>query len=248
MKRLLKPSGRNGKALPRNRGALALAHRHILAKVAGGSLPTGAAVSEVALAEQLGISRTPIREAIGQLVAEGILQKSNRGAVVVEPTRQDLIELYELREAVEVYAVGKVAGAPLSPRLVDTLDGLVEDVRTAAAALKKTGRPSLEGEALQSFVNCDLQFHMLLLQAGGNQRMQKVFDSTRLLLRVFTLRREHHTTKLLTEIHRYHRGILDAVAAGNRTSAMQLLGEHIRLSLEERLAEYSAHELSKSLA
>lgn len=252
MKRASKNTGQDGKSLPRNRGALALAHRFILAKVAGGSLPTGAALSEVSLAEELGISRTPVREAISQLVAEGILQKTNRGAVVVEPTRQDIIDLYELREAVEVYAVGKVADARLSPRLFETLDALVEDVRLTAEALsipsgQNFGEAALEGDALQKFVSSDLRFHTLLLQAGGNQRMLKILDSARLLLRVFTLRRQHHTATLLKDIYRFHRNILDAVAAGNRAEAMRLLGEHIRLSLEERLAEYVAPDLIECL-
>jgi len=234
---MLKQPGRNGKSLPRNRGALAQAHRHILAQVADGSLPAGAPLSEVALAEQLGVSRTPVREAIGQLVAEGILQKTHRGAVVIEPTRQDIIELYELREAVEVYAIGKVAEARVSARFLESLDALVEAVRESASVLKKSGQKALEGEALQKFIQCDLQFHTLLLQAGGNGRMLKILDSTRLLLRVFTLRRQYHTVKLLNEVYRFHRGVLDAVAAGQRDQAMRLLGEHIRLSLDERLAE-----------
>jgi DNA-binding GntR family transcriptional regulator len=247
VKRILKVPGRSGKAMPRNRGALALAHRHILAQVAEGQLPTGAALSEVLLAEQLGVSRTPVREAIGQLVAEGILQKTNRGAVVVEPTRQDIIELYELREAVEVYAVGKVASGRLSSRLLETLDSLVEEARIFAVELEQSGEPVLTGETMQRFINCDLRFHMLLLQAGGNQRMLKILDSTRLLLRVFTLRRQHHTAKLLHEIYHFHRRILDAVSSRQIEEAMRLLGEHIRLSLDERLAEFAVPELNESL-
>jgi DNA-binding GntR family transcriptional regulator len=224
--------------LPRNRGALSLAHRHILGKIANGELSAGTPVSEVSLATELGVSRTPVREAIGQLVAEGMLQRSSRGAVVAEPTRQDIIELYELREALEVYAIGKIATHRLSSRILEPLEALVEELRTIATELKKSGEPALEGEAMRRFITCDMRFHMLLLQAGGNQRMLKILDSASVLLRVFSLPREHHTGKLLAEVHRFHRRILDAVAKGSRAEAMQLLGEHIQLSLEERLAEY----------
>jgi len=224
--------------VPRNRGALGLAHRHILNRIANGELSAGTAVSEVSLATELGISRTPVREAIGQLVAEGMLQRSNRGAVVAQPTRQDIIELYELREALEVYVIGRIATRRLSLRVLEPLEALVEELRVIAAELKKSGKPALEGEELRRFITCDLRFHMLLLQAGGNQRMLKILDSTSVLLRVFSLPREHHTGKLLGEVYRFHRRILDAVAKGSRTDAMQLLGEHIQISLEERLAEY----------
>jgi DNA-binding GntR family transcriptional regulator len=240
----LKTSTAKRSPLPRNRGALGLAHKHILTRIASGDFSAGAAISEVSLATGLGISRTPVREAIGQLIAEGILQRTHRGAVVAEPTRQDIIELYELREALEVYAIGKVAARQPGPRVLEPLEALVEESRAIAAELKKSGQASLEGDALQRFITCDMRFHMLLLQAGGNQRMLKILDSTSLLLRIFSLPRQHHTGKLLSEVHNFHRRILDAVAEGSRTDAMRLLGDHIRISLEERLAEYEDSQQS----
>ncbi len=233
-----RPAASKPAPLPRDRGFLRLAHQHILDIISSGDLPPGAALSELSLAAELGLSRTPVREAIGQLVAEGILQKSSRGAVVAEHTRQDIIELYQLREALEVYVIGLVAERRLSPRELETLEHWVEEVRVSAAELKKSSRPVLEGAALKHFISCDLRFHMLLLQAGGNQRMVKVLDSTQLLLRIFTLRREHHTVELLGKIYDFHRRILAAVAAGSRDEACRLMGEHIRLSRDERLAEY----------
>jgi len=223
---------------PRDRGALRLAHEHILGRISSGEVPAGTPLSELSLAAQLGFSRTPVREAIGQLVAEGILQKSSRGAVVAEPTRQDIIDLYELREALEVYMIGKVATRRLSERELEALELLVEQVRICAADLKKSGKQILKGEALKKFVTSDLRFHMLLLQAGGNQRMVRVLDSTRLLIRIFNFRREHHTVKLLGEVYDFHRRILAAVASGSSEGAMRLMGEHIRLSRDERLTEH----------
>jgi DNA-binding GntR family transcriptional regulator len=233
-------------SVPRDRGSLRLAHQHILGRISSGDLPAGAALSELNLAARLGVSRTPVREAIGQLVAEGILQKSSRGAVVAEPTRQDIIDLYELREALEVYAIGKVAERGLGARELEGLKLLVEQVKTAADELKRSGEELLKGDALQNFLACDLRFHMRLLQASGNARMLRLLDSTSLLLRVFTLRREHHTVKLLGEVYAFHRRILEAVAAGDREKATRLLGEHIRLSRDERLAEYEEIHLARS--
>jgi DNA-binding GntR family transcriptional regulator len=206
--------------------------------MANGNLAAGSAVSELSLARQLGLSRTPIREAIGQLIAEGLLQRSSLGAVVVEATRQDIIELYELREALEVYAIGKVAKQPPGARVLEVLEGLVQELRTMIADLKRSGRATLDGEPLKKFITCDMRFHLLLLQAAGNQRMLKIIDSTNLLLRVFSLRREHHTPALLEEVHRFHREILKAVVQGAPKEAAKLLGDHIRLSLDERLAEH----------
>ena len=87
-------------------------------KIVSGELMAGAAISEVSLAKELNSSRTPIREAMGQLVSEGVLEQiPNRGTIVTQFDRQDILELYELREALEVYAVEKV-----SQREIDSSD------------------------------------------------------------------------------------------------------------------------------
>jgi DNA-binding GntR family transcriptional regulator len=223
---------------PRDRGSLRLAREHILARIAAGDFPAGTPLSELPLAAQVGVSRTPVREAIGQLVIEGILQKTSRGVIVAEPTRRDVNELYELREALEVFAISKLATRGLDPQELESMETLVNQVRAVADELKESGKPVLKGEALQRFLMSDLRFHMRLIQAAGNERLLKMLDSTNLLLRIFTLRREHHTLKLLKEVHSFHRRILDAVVNGQEEQARRLLSEHIHLSRDERLAEY----------
>src|ERR1700733_14697298 len=109
-------------APPENHSLRERAYLHIQRKIAVGELPAGSRVSELLLARELGISRTPIREALGQLVAEGLLdQTPSQGAEVVRLTRQDIIELYELREALEVHAVGKAAQHPPSRADLDRI-------------------------------------------------------------------------------------------------------------------------------
>lgn len=241
------PAARRGKArsaparhspAPRDRGFLRLAHQHILSRIASGELPSGTALSELSLAAQLGLSRTPVREAIGQLVAEGILEKTSRGAVVTQPTRQDIVELYELREALETYAVARLAERGLVARDREAIDAATGEILVIRAQLEKSGKPVLDGELLQRFVSADIRFHMHLLEAAGNRRFVKVIGHTRLLIRIFTFRRAHHTADLLTQVHAFHRKILHAVVKKNADLAARLMREHIRLSLDERLAEY----------
>src|SRR5215468_6967228 len=96
-------------------------------RMLSGEFAAGSAISEASLARELGISRTPLREAIGQLIAQGFLRQiPNRGVVVLEVTQRDIAEIYDLREAVEVYAVGKVAEGSIRPSDVEALNRLVE--------------------------------------------------------------------------------------------------------------------------
>jgi DNA-binding GntR family transcriptional regulator len=211
----------------------------LVRKITNGELPAGVPLYEVPLAREFGVSRTPVREAIGQLVSEGVLHEiGGRGTIVVEPTRQDIVELYQLREALETYAVGMLASRGLVSQDLEAIEKNLAETLAIRAELEQTGKPALEGDLLQRFVTSDMRFHMHLLHAAGNRRFIKVISNTRLLIRIFTFRREHHTAELLNHVHAYHRQILDAVVKKDVETATRVMREHIRLSLEERLAEY----------
>lgn len=205
-------------------------------------------MSELALAKELGSSRTPIREAIRQLVAEGLLDQSpNRGAVVVELTRQDIVDLYELREALEVYTVGKAARLPARPAELDRIQKLADEILAMKRELERSGKKNLSREQMHRVMTSDLGFHSLLIRLAANARILKVVNETRLLIRIFAMRHGGHDDKELGEIHRSHTDILRAVGDREPERAMRLLSDHIRISLRERLAEYDHWEREASL-
>lgn len=217
-------------------------------KIARGELPPGSAVSEVPLAQELGSSRTPIREALGQLVAEGLLEQTpNRGAVVVQLGRQDIIDLYELREALEVYAVGKVASGNNTPQELQRLKAFADQILELQEELRSSGKTKLDTRQMNRFITCDLGFHTLLLRIASNARISKVVNETRLLIRIFAIHREGHNAAALTKIHGQHREILEAVETRNSARAAAVMSNHIRESQEERLAEYDEWEHQASM-
>ncbi|MGO9256073.1 MAG: GntR family transcriptional regulator [Bryobacteraceae bacterium] len=219
------------------------AYFHLLRRMLSGELPAGTPLLEASLAKELGISRTPLREAIRRLAAEGFLRQiHNRGSVVVEFSKRDIAELYELREALEVYAVGKAAEHTLRPHDRELLDRLVADVLTLRDELLASGEPGLTAGQMQRFVQIDLNFHTTLVRAAANRRILKAFADTRVLLNIFAMRRKGHTPELLAEIHHYHGEILAAVVRKDPAAAMRLMGEHIRLSQRERLRDYDEWE------
>lgn len=219
------------------------AYLYLRKKIASGELPPGATLSEASIARELGNSRGPLREAIRQLTAEGFLrQNPNRSSVVTEFSRRDIAELYELREALEVYAVGQAAAHKLPPEDIQEFQRLVDEVLVLRDDLKGSGEERLSARQMQRFLQVDLNFHNLLVRAAANRRILKVFADTRLLLNVFAMRRKGHDAALLTDIHRFHSAIVAAVVAGDSATAMRLLGEHIRISKQERLKEYDEWE------
>jgi len=194
------------------------------------------------------MSRSPIREALGQLAAEGILEQSpNRGTVVVRLTRRDIVELYELREALEVYAVGKAASQPPPRADLSKLQALTDAILGLRDELDRSGESELNAEQMQRFVNYDLGTHMLLMRMSANARIQRIVSETRLLIRIFAMPRRGHTKSLLEDIHSQHSEILRAITAQDRERAMSAVSRHIQVSMHERLEDFDHHEIDTSL-
>ena len=219
------------------------AYFHLLRRMLAGELAAGTPLSEASLAKELGISRTPLREAIRRLAAEGFLRQiPNRGTMVVEFSKRDIAELYELREALEVYAVGKAAEHELRPADRETLERTLTEVLALHADLLATGKPGLSAEQMQRFVQIDLSFHDTLVRAAANRRILKVIADTRVLLNIFAMRWKGHNASLLADIHRFHSEVLHAVVRKDAEEAKQLMSQHIRISQRERLREYDDWE------
>ena len=215
------------------------AYLHIQKLLLSGKLEAGSSVSEQTLAKDLGSSRTPVREAMNQLAAEGLLEQSpNGGMIVAQLGRENIIELYELREALEVYAVGKIARTPLRSVDRDRLQGLVDELSVFRKELEKSKKDALDEAQMNRLLACDLGFHALLMSLAFNSRMQKSMNEARLLISVFAIRRAGHDKDALAKIQKYHQDILNAIVKQDKEAAMRELAEHIQESQRERVNEY----------
>lgn len=221
------------------------AYIHIQRCITSGQLKAGSTVSEVELARELGSSRTPVREALRQLSAEGLLEPSPTGGnIVVQLTREDIIDLYELREALELYAVGKIVRLGVRQDELDRLQKLVDGFLSLREELAASGDHAitLNAEQMNRFIAYNLSFHARLMSMARNFRMQKVINDTGLLIRIFTRYRRGHDAALLDHFYREHQNLLDAVASGDQERAMRLVSEHIRSGQHDRLEDFD-HEM-----
>jgi DNA-binding GntR family transcriptional regulator len=224
------------------------AYQHIQEKILTGEWPGGAPVSELALAKEMGLSRTPIREAVRQLAGEGFLEDlANGGMAVAQLRRADIAELYELREAIEVYAVGKAASIGLRSSDIVRLEGFLGECEDLRELLEQRGQSCLDPMQMQRFIHADLGFHTLLLHTAANRRMLKLVTETRLLIRIFSIQREGHSAGQLRQIHEQHRAVLRAVMDARGDDAKAILSAHIRMNGEERMEAYDEWEREHSL-
>lgn len=128
-------------------------------KLRAGAVSSAERLSEQGLADQLGVSRTPVREALFQLTRDGLLEERARGYVLPRLSPADVAEITELRLLLEPPLVRKVALAG-DAKLIDRLDGVV-------ARERKT----MEDKAARAFIMANADFRSLLFVGCGNRRL-----------------------------------------------------------------------------
>ena len=214
------------------------AYNYIHAKILSGDLPYGHQVSDLSLAREIGMSRTPVREAVQQLQREGLVEQLPRlGTIVRTPERRDIVELFELREALEPFAVGLAARrAPESE--LPTLDRLCREMNGVGEEARELGMTDLDPSRLERFLAADMAFHVMLLRASGNHRMMRIVADSRVLLRIFSARRQEHNFAVLRETYQFHSQILDAVKDRDAETASAAMAAHIQASKRETLEHY----------
>ncbi|MCM2253782.1 MAG: GntR family transcriptional regulator [Ramlibacter sp.] len=181
-------------------------------------LEPGSWIDEMKLAEEYGISRTPLREALKVLAAEGLVtMKVRRGAYVTEVSDTDLAEVYHLLSLLESDAAGAVAGHATDAQIKE-LQSLHKELEGAVGNRDR-------------FFALNERFHMRLLQVAGNRwRGQMVAD----LRKVMKLNRHQSLLKSgrLQESLREHRAVMDALARRDAKAAVKRMQEHFRNGLE----------------
>lgn len=215
-----------------------LAIRYLREKIHTGEVMPGAKLSELALAKDMGISRTPLREAINQLCSEGILESIPHAGVSVRvPALKEIRDLYELREVLEGYAAGKAA-AQNNQALASCLQNFCNSMHNILLATEKRKDNMLTREETQEIRQNDMDFHMSIISAAENGRMKAIICDSRILSRVFELMEPNMTKAILDKTYDYHKSVADAIASGSVTIAKNKITQHIRKSCDELLSRY----------
>lgn len=181
-------------------------------------LEPGSWIDELKIAEEFGISRTPLREALKVLAAEGLVtMKVRRGAYVTEMSEKDLRDVYHLLSLLESDAAGVVAERA-TPEQQQTLRDLHAELESAAGNR-------------EAFFSVNERFHMALLDMADNRwRSQMVAD----LRKVMKLNRHNSLLKQgrIDDSLREHRAIMAALLARDTAATVQAMQSHFANGLE----------------
>jgi len=182
--------------------------RYILVRNPGGDVR----LTETFFAEQLGISKSPVREALNSLQSEGLLRiEPRRGAYVHKFSRKEISDLYELREAIETFAAAIV---PITPRLVAELRRSVERTARLLRSKKKA-----------AYIEEDIFFHRMIVGASGNHELSRVHNNLQDKLWLCRCQTYQLTS---SDTPSAHRNITEAIASGDRLRAKKMTRSHIQ--------------------
>ncbi|WP_103335876.1 GntR family transcriptional regulator [Amycolatopsis sp. CA-126428] len=179
----------------------------------------GSQLREVELAQALGVSRGPVREALLRLEQEGLVRSEwHRGATVTTLSAEDVAELDSLRAALEHLAVELV------------VERAADD---ALAALEAVVRRMERAHDEHEMVRCDLEFHDAVYAATGHRRLLEAWQAIRSQVHLFLLTRIGVATGgYLAGIPAEHRELVSALSARDRETALALFAEHRRHAFE----------------
>lgn len=201
------------------------AHARLKNEILSNRMPPGFQATEPEIAQRLGMSRTPVREALIRLQAEGLVELvPRRGARVLPIRAEDMREIYEILTALE-----SDAAAALARRRPGA-----GDLAPLSAATRDMERAMEVGD-LDAWAEADDRFHRALLELHGNRRLQNVaqaLSDQAHRARIATLRLRD-LPKLSTD---EHRGILDALKAGDAERARQACRAHRTRAANELLS------------
>lgn len=217
------------------------AYDEIRTLLLGGELGAGSRVSDLAISKRIGMSRTPVREAINRLVTEGLVEHvPHLGAFVRMPDREELEELFDLRELLEGYAAWNAART-IQPDQIAELEDLCGHMRDLIREAQRAGVETLTGEAATKWLVNDSSFHLAILQAAGRKRVLKMVQDLGIMTQLFGHKREELGINNLVWIYAGHRRILRALTRGDGDTASEVIGRHIRRGKGLALAAFDRH-------
>lgn len=187
-------------------------------RIFSNTLPPGSWIDEMALAEEYGISRTPLREAIKVLATEGLVtMKVRRGAYVTEVNAKDQADVYHLLSLLESDAAGVVAQRATPAQLAD-LQAIHSDLEAACADT-------------EAFFAVNERFHMRLLEIADNRWRDQLCADLR---KVMKLNRHNSLLKTgrIAESLAEHQSLMQALLARDSALAAQRMREHFANGLE----------------
>lgn len=198
--------------------------------ISTGYLVGGTRLVQPRIAEALGVSTAPVREALRQLAAEGLVQFDDRGAAVHELNRSELVEVYELRQQLEPIAIVRAAKEASDETLVQAIE--------LVAAMQDVTDPT-------SWTEKNARFHSVLEVASGSPRLVAILSQLHALSTLYVTHSLLAAPERLRRGNDEHQEILEAIINRDADAAVEAVLRHLDGTLRTLL---QVRELDASVA
>ena len=181
-----------------------------------GEIAPGIRMMEIELADEMGVSRTPVREAIRKLEKEGLVTiEPRKGAYASDVSIKDMVDVLEVREDLEAMAAAMAA------------QKVNEDEKQALIEASLEYKEAVESERTEDIIRCDEKFHQLIVNCSGNKTLVQLFSQVQeLALRFRYLYYDDFSR--YERMPMEHREIEEAILSGDYEKARAAAGEHVK--------------------
>jgi DNA-binding GntR family transcriptional regulator len=205
-----------------------LAYEYVKGLIVTDQIPEGEFLTEGEIATELGISRTPVREAFLRLEVESLLRLlPQKGAFLPPISNREINDAFEARSLIETFAVKRVVSdqSSIAPALEDLLDQQV--------ALAKQ-------RDVEEFIACDRLFHQRIVKATGNAILFRMYESLRDRQLRMGIRAVLSTAERFDQVLREHGEIVRGIKSGNEANAILAIKKHLETTMSVLLASKHA--------
>lgn len=181
-----------------------------------GEIAPGTRMMEIELADEMGVSRTPVREAIRKLEKEGLVTiEPRKGAYASDVSIKDMVDVLEVREDLEAMAAAMAA------------QKVNKDEKQALIEATMEYKEAVESERTEDIIRCDEKFHQLIVNCSGNKTLVQLFSQVQeLALRFRYLYYDDFSR--YERMPMEHREIEEAILSGDYEKARVVAGEHVK--------------------
>lgn len=192
--------------------------RTLRAAILRGEISGGARLIQTEIAKQLGVSTTPVREAMRALAGDGLITlDSYRIGTVRTPEREEMIEMVEIRRLIDAVAIER--------SMANITEAELRQARVLAEQLT-------EDDDLGSWVQGNIEFHAVFHSATRTVRLKEILLSLEEAAGVFVAQAQRLDPRIRSTAIQEHFAFLDAYAAGNADQAVLIMHNHVSLPLE----------------
>lgn len=208
-----------------------LAYNHLRQRLTNGDILPGSKISLAGIAKEVGVSHIPVREAINQLCSEGYVEHTpSVGFFVRKISRKELVDLFKVREALEVLAAGE-AVERITEETIHQLEEIFNAMRVRFHQIRDQRIEDWSGPLIKELTMLDMAFHATILKAADNDILARIASEQRVFAKVFGQAIKGPPTSMiqrLAKVCRWHYRLLRAIQNRDVALAQQAATVHVR--------------------